>query len=151
MCFYVLSWFKGISEKWMGNRKWKMLLYTSQQKFSNRICENTKVPTFLLCQMNWTRAKCERSRFLLNLINISITVCLLITGYVYIITRFPSAYGLYSRVKSFSNEGAERLSERNALTSEYNPYKRGTRVIKCLLCTPKWFAKSSNRQGRKSS
>jgi len=62
--------------------------------------------------------------------------------YVYIITRFPSAYGLYSRVKSFSNEGAERLSERNALTSEYNPYKRGTRVIKCLLYTPRFSKKT---------
>ena len=41
--------------------------------------------------------------------------------------------------KCLSNEGAKRLSEINILTSEYNPYKRGTRVIKCLLYTPRVF------------
>ena len=42
--------------------------------------------------------------------------------------------------KCLSNEGAKRLSEINILTSEYNPYKRGIRVIK--LNTPKCFMKS---------
>ena len=48
---------------------------------------------------------------------------------------------------SFSNKGAKRLSERNALTSEYNPYKRGTRVIKCLLYTPR-FSKKNGRNNK---
>ena len=58
-------------------------------------------------------------------------------GYLYNITRVPSAYGLYSRVKNIkrTSERSERVSL-IFFTSEYNPYKRGTRVILCLLYAP---------------
>ena len=74
-----------------------------------------------------------------------------IIQYLRIITRVPNAYGLYSRVQNIwrTNERSEWVSE-IFLTSEYNPYKRGTRVIIGLLYTKYFCSENIDFRSEKS-